>query len=319
VGSMFRGTGRPQVQLMFDPSHSAELSMVRGILTQHVMETVSAEAFGANSAKYLNDAVKEINQASGMTAADRGSLEQLLGSLKDWNSRLNANPQSPADARPGISMPYDVKEEAITAKGVKYNGYGHSFAGMSVQFILMMGVDAGLVLLIQRRSGIWKRLRAAPISRFAIIGARTASAALIAMFILFVVFGFARLVFQVRVEGSLAGFVGIAAAFSLMTAAFGLLIAVVGKTPEATRGLAILATLLMVMLGGAWVPAFLFPQWLQKASYILPTRWAVDGLDGMTWRGLGFGDAIGPIAVLLGFAIAFGGLAVWRFRWEAPQ
>jgi hypothetical protein len=32
-----------------------------------------------------------------------------------------------------------------------------------------------------------------------------------------------------------------------------------GKTPEATRGLAIFATLIMVMFGGAWVPEFLFP------------------------------------------------------------
>jgi ABC-2 type transport system permease protein len=36
-----------------------------------------------------------------------------------------------------------------------------------------------------------------------------------------------------------------------MTAAFGLMIAAPGKTLEATRGYSIMATLLMVMLGGA--------------------------------------------------------------------
>jgi hypothetical protein len=45
------------------------------------------------------------------------------------------------------------------------------------------------------------------------------------------------------------------------------MIAALGRTPEATRGLAILATLLMVMLGGAWVPSFIFP------------RLAADGVD----------------------------------------
>ena len=54
-----------------------------------------------------------------------------------------------------------------------------------------------------------------------------------------------------------------------------------------------MATLLLVMVGGAWVPAFVFPRWLQNASRYLPTRWAVDGLDGATWRGLPF-DA-GPV------------------------
>jgi len=112
------------------------------------------------------------------------------------------------------------------------------------------------------------------------------------------------------------GLVGICVAFSLMTAAFGLLIAALGRTPETTRGLAIFATLICSMLGGAWVPSFIFPQWLQKLTIVIPTRWAVDGLDAMTWRGLGLSSAIGPILVLLLFCCAFGGLAVTRFRWE---
>ncbi len=102
----------------------------------------------------------------------------------------------------------------------------------------------------------------------------------------------------------------------MLTASFGLLIAALGKTPEATRALAILVTLLMVMLGGAWVPAFIFPQWLQQVSLFVPTRWAVDGLDAMTWRGLGVGAAWPPVAVMLAFSAVFAAVAVWRFDWE---
>jgi ABC-2 type transport system permease protein len=72
----------------------------------------------------------------------------------------------------------------------------------------------------------------------------------------------------------------------------------------------------MVMLGGAWVPAFIFPAWLQQATLVIPVRWAIDGLDAMTWRGLGIGAAVMPTIVLLGFALAFGSLALARFRWE---
>jgi ABC-2 type transport system permease protein len=149
------------------------------------------------------------------------------------------------------------------------------------------------------------------------LGSRAVSAGLIAMLILLVLFGFARLVFGVRIEGSLAGFLGVCAAFSLMTATFGLLIAALGKTPEATRGLAIFATLVMVMLGGSWVPTFVFPQWLQNLTVAVPTRWAMDGLDAMTWRGLGLAASIAPIGVLLLFSLFFGVIAVMRFRWEA--
>ena len=314
--SFFRGGEKPEIQLMFDPSHATEMAMVRGILTQHVMEVVSAEVFGAGSERYLEESLGEAQNASGMASGDRASLEQMLKGVMAWNRRASAQPRNGAAG--GLGMPFSVREEAITArKGVEYNAYGHAFAGMSVQFVLMMGVDAGLLMILHRRSGIWRRLRAAPLSRFEIIGSRVTSAAAIAVIVLFVVFAFARLVFHVRVEGSLAGFVGVCVAFALTTASFGLLVAVSGKTVEATRGLAILATLLLVMLGGAWVPAFVFPAWLQKASFAVPTRWAVDGLDGMTWRGLGLDAAVPTIAALLGFALLFGGLAIWRFRWDA--
>lgn len=110
--------------------------------------------------------------------------------------------------------------------------------------------------------------------------------------------------------------VGVCVAFSLMTAAFGLMVAAIGETVEATRGYAIMATLFMVMLGGAWVPTFVFPAWLRKLSVIVPTRWAMDGMDNMTWRGLGFSSAIAPIVVLLLFTLLFDAIAVMRFRWR---
>ena len=77
-----------------------------------------------------------------------------------------------------------------------------------------------------------------------------------------------------------------------------------------------LAVLMMVMLGGAWVPTFIFPAWLQQLTVIVPVRWAVDGLDAMTWRGIGLSGALIPVAVLLGFAAAFASVAASRFRWE---
>jgi ABC-2 type transport system permease protein len=219
-----------------------------------------------------------------------------------------------------FAMPFGTEAIASTSGGGrKYNSYAHSFAGMGVQFILFMGIELGVGVLLARRLGLWKRLRAAPLSRRLLFGSHILSGALTALILLAIIYAAAILVFHVRIEGSVAGFIGVAIAFALLTSSFGLLIAAVGKTPEATRGLAIFATLLMVMLGGAWVPTFVFPEWLQTASLVVPTRWAVDGLDAMTWRGLGFQAALAPIAALLGFAALFAAIAIWRFDWEEPR
>ena len=143
-----------------------------------------------------------------------------------------------------------------------------------------------------------------------------ASTALIAIFLMFAIFAAGMLFFGVRIEGSVAGFIGVVIAFAFLTASVGLLLAALGNNPEATRGLAIFITLLLVMLGGAWVPSFVFPEWLQSVSLWVPTRWAIDGLAAMTWRGLGFEAALAPIGVMLGFSAVLFAIAIGRFRWE---
>jgi ABC-2 type transport system permease protein len=179
-----------------------------------------------------------------------------------------------------------------------------------------MGIELGLGVLLMRRQGIWQRLRAAPISKRLLLSSRIVSGTTIACLLLAGIYAAAIAFFGVRIEGSVVGFVGVAASFAVLTATFGLLIAALGRTPETTRGIAIVATLLLVMLGGAWVPTFVFPEWLQAATLVVPTRWAIDGLEAMTWRGLAADAALAPIAVMLAFSAAFALIAVLRFDWE---
>jgi ABC-2 type transport system permease protein len=263
--AFFSGRAKPAVELLYDPSHAMELAMVRGVLTQHVMQAVSAEI-------------------------------------------------SPA-RQPTI--PYDVQEQAVTAQaGIAYNGFAHSFAGMGVQFLLFSCIDLATGMLLERQLGLWKRFRAAPISRLTLLAAKAISGAVIALLSLTATFGFGMAVFGIRVEGSWPGFILVGISTALMASCFGLLVAALGRTPAATRGVAILAVLLMVMLGGAWVPTFVFPAWLQAVTLVVPARWAVDGLDATTWRGVDFMGVLPAVVVLLGFAAVFGALAVARFRWE---
>ena len=214
-------------------------------------------------------------------------------------------------------MPFETRQAEVTGRvDRRYNAYAHSFAGMGVQFVLFMGIEMGVGLLLMRRMDLWKRLRAAPVSRALLLGSRIASGTLIALALLTGIYAAAILFFGVRVDGSAVGFVAVALAFAILTSTFGLLIAALGRSPEATRGLAILATLLLVMLGGAWVPTFVFPDWLQAATAYVPTRWAIDGLEAMTWRGQGLEAAWMPVAAMLACSAVFAAIAIRRFAWE---
>jgi ABC-2 type transport system permease protein len=317
-GQAFFGDGeKPSLNLLHDPSKSTELAMVRGILTQHVMEAVSKEMFGGDQGKQLIEkTLPQIRSSTSMPADQKQRLVELLGSVQKFYNQPAASAPAATERR-GITMPYTVHEEAMTAgSNIAYNGYAHSFAGMAIQFLLFAMANMGVEMLLERQRGLWSRLRSAPLSKLTLLSGKAASGTLISLMILLVSFGFAMVVFGVRIQGSVVGFLGISIACAVMASTFGLLIAALGNSPATARGVTTLAVLMMVMLGGAWVPTFIFPAWLQQFTLIVPVRWAVDGLDAMTWRGIGLSGALMPVLVLVAFAAAFWTIAATRFRWE---
>ncbi|MBV7537971.1 ABC transporter permease [Duganella sp. sic0402] len=316
--ALFGGRDKPALPVYYDPSQSTVLAMVKGLLTQHVMQVTSATVMGPQGNQTTERYLAELPAAARRTT-QQAQLGEFLSSLKKYQDQLAAAPaaasasaaSAPGDAPAGMSVPFTTGDQALSS-GPKYNGYAHSFAGMGVQFILFMGIDMGIGILLARQLGIWNRLLAAPVSLTTVLMGRAISGAIIATCLMCAMFACAMLIFKVQIS-SFAGFFGLVVCFGFMTAAFGLFIAAFGKTPEAARGIAVFATLILVMLGGAWVPSFIFPEWMQTLTLAVPTRWAIDGLDAVTWRGLGLEGALLPMAVQLGFSLVFGGLAVAKF------
>jgi ABC-2 type transport system permease protein len=314
--AMFRAkSGKPGVEILADPSQYMVIEMVKGLVVQHAMQAVARAAFDPQQGRDVLVEARDAVKGSGtLEEGERRDLLALFDSVERLQARGTASSGFAGGA--GFSLPFEFRQSEVTSGERKYNPYSHAFAGMGVQFVLFMGIELGVGVLLMRRMGIWRRLRAAPVSRSLLLGSRIASGTLIASILMAVIYLAGIAFFNVRIDGSMAGFVGVSLAFALLTSTFGLLIAALGRTPEATRGLAILATLILVMLGGAWVPSFVFPDWLQKATLWVPTRWAIDGLEAVSWRGLGFDAALMPILVMLAFSALFAVIAVKRFQWE---
>jgi ABC-2 type transport system permease protein len=315
AGAALFGNGKkPEIPLLYDPSQPAVLAMVKGMLTQQVMSTVSAEMFGGKMGQEITErSIHQLDERAG-TDPDSKVIRDMLASVQKYQALPSRDSAGPSK---GLSMPFTTSDRQLSSGIAEqgYNAYAHAFAGMGVQFILFMGIDMGIGILLAQRSGVWNRLLAAPVGLTQVLLARTASGAIIAFGLLCIVFTVAVFVFGVHIA-SLPGFIGMALCFSVLTASLGLVIAAFGKTPEAARKIAMFAILIMVMLGGAWMPSFLFPQWMQQLTLAVPTRWAIDGLDAITWRGLDALAVVPAMGVQLGFALVFGLLAVWKFRRE---
>src|SRR5205823_10869918 len=187
---------------------------------------------GSSGKKVVDDTLKDLDK-TGMPPAQQKTLRDMLTSVRAFYDQQGG--AAAAGRVPGVTMPYAVREEAVTARAnVAYNGYAHSFAGMGVQFLLFAAANLGIEILLERQRGLWKRLRSAPVSKLTLLAAKTASMTIVALLSLLVSFAFAIDVWRVRIQGSVLGFLLVSLVCALMAAAFGLLIAALGRTPAAT-------------------------------------------------------------------------------------
>src|SRR4029079_11290234 len=109
--AFFGGAAKPDVSVLYDPSHRAEMALVRGLMTQHVMEAISREMFGGGSGRQLAEQALLNLDKSGMPESQRALLGELLGSVQKFYAEP---PETDGRARPGgITLPYSVSEEAV--------------------------------------------------------------------------------------------------------------------------------------------------------------------------------------------------------------
>lgn len=105
-------------------------------------------------------------------------------------------------------------------------------------------------------------------------------------------------------------------ASALATATFGTTMGTFIKTERQAGGLSVMFGMVFALMGGCWYPLELFPPAIQNAVRILPTTWAMQGMLDLVLRGGALQDILPEAGVLLGFAIVFFSVGVWRFRYE---
>jgi ABC-2 type transport system permease protein len=214
-----------------------------------------------------------------------------------------------------LAPPFEVEAAAISSHPrAHFNSYSHSFCGMTLQYLLFWGMESGLLLLRERQRGVWVRVRAAAVPLSCVIGGKALTTAFIALLQVLVTFAVGYLAFGVTIDGSVIGFALLAVAACVLAASTGLLVAAVGGTEARARSVSIVVILGVSMLGGLWVPAFLLPPWVRDAAQVLPTTWAMRGLEAVTWQRAGLLAVLPSVGVVAGFAAALLAVAALRLK-----
>lgn len=208
-------------------------------------------------------------------------------------------------------------EQAVAEKSSDWTGgnpYNQSSPGILVQFAIFGLVTSAQIFVQEKKSRTLQRLITTAMKPWEIVAGH-----MLAMFTItflqtamLVVFG--QLVLKVNYLREPLAVLLVSATLGLWIASMGLLIGVVAKEEQQVILYAMIAMFLFSALGGTWFPLETAGGAFAAIGKAMPSAWAMNGLQNILIRGLGFESVWMAVMMLSAYAIFFFVLAVWRFR-----
>ncbi|HYD50955.1 MAG TPA: ABC transporter permease [Terriglobales bacterium] len=265
-------------------------------------------------AKFLEQAGLQVSRAAAATAHQavrRGDSIGFVEAGEDGVVALGIDPSRRSEAAllqallrsaSSAAPPSTVRVTNVARSGVARSGYEVVFPAMVLWGLLGCAAAFAISMVGERSTGSFLRLRAAPLTRIAILAGKAlaCAAACAATASLLSLVGWLALDVQIAAAGRFVAVVGaIVVCFSGLT----MMLSVLGTTEQSVAGAGWATLILMAMLGGAMVPLALFPDWLLAASNFSPVRWGILALEGATWRDFDWSELVQPLAILSGVGV----------------
>ncbi len=205
---------------------------------------------------------------------------------------------------------------AATKEQIEYDPRANSSAGQLITWVFIPLIAISSMFAYERRTGTLRRLLTTPTGKATYLLGTIVGQVLIALLQMLLLVGFGVVVMKLNWGHSPAALAVMLVASALAAAALGTAMGTLVKTEGQASGLSMMLGMVMALLGGCWYPAELFPQFVRTAAKILPTTWAMQGMLNIVLRGQGLRGVVPEAGVLLGFALVFFVIGVWRFRYE---
>ncbi len=281
-------------------------------LSQRNSEGSNDEADAAAGALLAKGIARFIGGLIGADAAGAslGSAAESAEGSRVFAAAFRASIERPEHVRLDVHVPSQWKPLG--------SGFAATAPGMLVMFVLMnVTIIGGVQLATDRRKGRLRRLGALPIRPIELLAGRVLGSVGIGAIQVALLVVAGQTLFGVNYGASLLGVAIVALSLSAWAAGLGLLAGSILRTDGQVSGATVLAVNVMSALSGCWWPIEVMPRWLQSASLILPSRWAMDALLALTAFGEGWTASLPAAAVISAFAVVTvlaGARALFRFQ-----
>jgi ABC-2 type transport system permease protein len=253
---------------------------------------------------------------------DRLAIDELLGSfvrvlaVETGSSEAEARQTLGEEVEPRLTSPgLKVEAEFVSERKVLPSHFEQTVPGFSVMFTFWLSIYVAASIYAEKKQyRTWHRTLVAPLPRLAIIGSRVLAYVVLGLAQLSVLFLLGWALFGMNLGDDPLALWIVLMAVALVTTGFGIFMASLIQDFMTLTSVTNVAVIALAALGGALIPVFFLPYWMQKLSPITPHYWAMDAIQRLIILGGGLPDVLTQIGVLLAFAAFFYTLGFLRFR-----
>jgi ABC-2 type transport system permease protein len=184
-------------------------------------------------------------------------------------------------------------------------------------FVFMAAASSAEMIVRERRNHTLERLLAASVRRESIVLGTFMGMAAKALVQIVVFWTAGILIFNMRLGQSPGAVILLSLLMAVMSAAFAIMLATLARTERSAASIATVTSLVFAALGGCWWPLFITPRWMQFLAKATPHGWATTGFNKLILFSAEPSAVIPEMLALTAFAVAFGVVAVVRFRTSA--
>ena len=258
----------------------------------------------------------------------RGIFSQLMSAVQIARQSTDAA-SNPAEYTPAFDSAWSKWVAADSQSAVKIeqaadttpssdwtggNPYNQSSPGILVMFAIFGLVTSAQIVLNERKTRTLQRLMTTSMHPWQIIAGH-----MLAMFgltflqtLMLMIFG--QLALNVNYFHEPLGSLLIAVTLGMWVSSVGLLIGVAAKQDQQVILFSLITMFMFSALGGVWFPLEAAGGTFAAIGRLTPSAWAMNGLQNLLIRGQGLDSTLLPALALLGYAVVFFGLALWRFK-----
>jgi ABC-2 type transport system permease protein len=187
-----------------------------------------------------------------------------------------------------------------------YDGMKHTMIGFTLFFSMYTMVFSIGTILSDKQYKTWQRMLISPVSKSSILGGSMAVAYLAGVVQMGVLILCGNYLLGVDWGNSMSGVLMVAAAFIFAVTSLGLMMSGFVKTQAQLGAIVPVVLTSTSMLGGCmWPLDIVNNKALLFMAELTPQKWAMQGIEGIASKGMGFEAAILPTVVLMAMGAVF--------------